>query len=107
MGFMLRDPAGAREDLKAMLEEESSLSAVAAPRLAFYFNCCARGESLYGHEGIDAAYFRGAFGDLPMAGFFGFCEIATMGGAARLHNYSGVMTLVSELTPATGEEAIQ
>jgi small ligand-binding sensory domain FIST len=102
--FVLRDPVGAREDLKAMLEEESIVGAVAVPRLGLYFNCCARGRSLYGMGGIDTAFIRQAFRSLPVAGFFGYCEIASMRGAARLHNYTGVMMLVSEVPePAEGE----
>jgi len=105
--FVLRDPAGAREDLKAMLDEESAVAAVAEPRLGLYFNCCARGSSLYGMPGIDTAFIRRAFGPLPVAGFFGFCEIASMRGAARIHNYAGVMALISEIQPATEGEPLQ
>ena len=107
ISFVLRDPAGAREDLKAMLEEESAAGSLSAPRLGLYFNCCARGTSLYGLDGIDAAFIRQAFGPLPVAGFFGFCEIASMRGLARVHNYSGVMTVISEMPPATGGEPLQ
>jgi small ligand-binding sensory domain FIST len=105
--FVLRDPAGAREDLKAMLDEESAVGAVAEPRLGLYFNCCARGSSLYGMDGIDTAFIRRAFHTLPVAGFFGFCEIASMRGTARVHNYTGVMTLISEVAPASGAEPLQ
>ena len=107
VSFVLRDPAGARDDLKAMLEEESAVRATAAPRFGLYFNCCARGSSLYGMDGIDTAYIRRAFADLPVAGFFGFCEIASMRGAARLHTYTGVMGLVSEVVLPTGKEPVQ
>lgn len=94
ISFALRDPEGAREDLKAMLEE--SLPLAGSPDLALYFNCCARGQGLYGLQGIDTAYIRNAFSEIPIAGFFGFAEIAPLRGRARLHNYSGVMALVSE-----------
>jgi len=107
ISFVLRDPVGAREDLKAMLDEEAAVGALAVPRLGLYFNCCARGEGLYGMGGIDTAFIRRAFNDLPVAGFFGFCEIASMRGIPRLHNYSGVMTLVSELDPGEGGVPIQ
>jgi len=107
VSFVVRDPVGAREDLKAMLDEEAAVGAVATPRLGLYFNCCARGSSLYGMGGIDTAFIRRAFGPLPVAGFFGFCEIASMRGVARLHNYTGVMTLISEMAPGTGGETLQ
>ncbi|MBI3449206.1 MAG: FIST C-terminal domain-containing protein [Acidobacteria bacterium] len=107
ISFVLRDPMSARDDLKAMLDEEAAVGSLATPRLGLYFNCCARGSGLYGMEGIDTAFIRRAFDALPVAGFFGFCEIASMRGIARLHNYSGVMTLVSEMTPAEGMESLQ
>lgn len=104
--FVLRDPAAAREDLKAMLEEESAVGALSVPRLGLYVNCCARGSSLYGLGGIDSAFIGRAFGSLPFAGFFGFCEFASMRGQTRLHNYSGVMALVSEASSPTGRESL-
>lgn len=105
--FVVRDPLGAREDLKEMLSERSELIPASVPRAGLYFNCCARGAGLYGVQGIDVAFINRAFGSLPVAGFFGFCEIATMAGSARLHNYSGVMTLISEPAEAEGEERLQ
>jgi len=105
--FVARDPLGAREDLKEMLSESTELIPAAIPRAGLYFNCCARGAGLYGVQGIDVAFINRAFGSLPVAGFFGFCEIATMAGSARLHNYSGVMTLVSEPAEPESEERLQ
>jgi small ligand-binding sensory domain FIST len=98
IGFMLRDPAGAREDLKAMLE--CSAPSGRHPALGFYFNCCARGAGLYGMPEIDTAYIRNALPALPVVGFFGFSEIAPGGAGTRCHNYSGVMALVSEAATA-------
>ena len=92
--FALRDPDGARDDLKAMLEE--SVPVAGRPDVGLYFNCCARGRGLYGLPDIDTAYIRNTFSHLPLAGFFGYAEIASLRGRARLHNYSGVMVLVSE-----------
>ena len=92
--FALRDPDGARDDIKAMLEE--TLPAAGRPDLGLYFNCCARGQGLYGMADIDTAYIRNACAPMPLAGFFGYAEIASLRGLARLHNYSGVMVLVSE-----------
>ncbi|HKY33942.1 MAG TPA: FIST N-terminal domain-containing protein [Candidatus Polarisedimenticolia bacterium] len=98
ISFALRDPDGARDDLKEMIEE--CLPAAHRPDLGLYFNCCARGRGLYGMADIDTAYIRNACDDLPLAGFFGFAEIATSKGRPRLHNYSGVMVLVSETPQA-------
>jgi small ligand-binding sensory domain FIST len=62
----------------------------------FYFNCAARGSSLYGLAGIDTAYISRTFGDLPIIGFFGNAEIAPLRGANRLFTYTGVLALVTE-----------
>jgi small ligand-binding sensory domain FIST len=105
--FMLRDPVSARDDLKAMLAEETALGVHGENRFGLYFNCCARGSGLYGMPGIDTAFINSALGPLPLAGFFGFCEIAWARGAAHLHNYSGVMTLISEQPQVSGEEPLQ
>jgi len=99
--FALRDPDGARDDLKAMLEESvPSVPRMGGPGLGLYFNCCARGEGLYGLPDIDTAYIRNTYAHMPLAGFFGFAEIAPSSGRARLHNYAGVMVLVSEAPAA-------
>jgi small ligand-binding sensory domain FIST len=107
MSFVLRDPAGAREDLKVMLGEESAAGSSRLPRLGLYFNCCARGSSLYGMPGIDTAFINRTFESLPMAGFFSFCEFAPMRGRPRLHNYTGVMTVVSEERQGPEQEVLQ
>jgi small ligand-binding sensory domain FIST len=107
VSFVIRDPDGAREDLKAMLGEHSESTRNDEPRVGLYFNCCARGTGLYGLGGIDTAYISRVFGSLPVAGFFGFCEIASMSGMARLHNYAGVMTLISDSSVNAVEEKLQ
>lgn len=107
VSFVLRDPVGAREDLKAMLDEEALVRAISRPRVGLYFNCCARGASLYGMPGIDTAFIRNTFDSLPMAGFFSFCEFASTAGKPRLHNYAGVMTLISEEEAAPEGEVTQ
>jgi small ligand-binding sensory domain FIST len=98
IGFVLRDADGAREDLKGMLDEiASSLAARSlTPRLGLYFNCCARGRSLYGYADIDSAYLQRSLGEIPLAGFFGNGEFTGRGGQTRLHGHSGVLTLLCE-----------
>ncbi len=66
------------------------------PRLGFYFNCCARGTSLYGISGIDTAYIRQAFGDFPLIGFFGNFELGPLGKKNHLLAYTGVLVLITE-----------
>lgn len=96
--FALRDPDGAREDLKQMLAECRPVDT--GPSLGLYFNCAARGRGLYGIPDIDTSYIANTFARVPVVGFFGFAEIAPLHGLTRLHNYSGVMVLVSESTAA-------
>jgi small ligand-binding sensory domain FIST len=99
MLFTLRDAARAREDLAQMLERQARRLAGRRPALGFYFNCCARGRSLYRMDGIDAAYIRRALGDFPLIGLFGGFELAPLGRKNHLFAYTGVLALVTEPSP--------
>lgn len=96
MIFALRDGQRAREDLEEMLQRQARRLASRKPAFGFYFNCCARGASLYGIPDIDSAYIRRALGDFPLIGMFGGYELAPLGGANRLFAYTGVLALISE-----------
>jgi small ligand-binding sensory domain FIST len=96
MIFTLRDGQRARDDLAQMLERQVEKLAGRKPAFGFYFNCCARGNSLYGVPGIDTAYIRQALGDFPLIGFFGGYELAPLGRANRLFAYTGVLALIVE-----------
>lgn len=97
IGFALRNPEMAREDLKQMLSRLVSAQNPERPyRFGLYFNCCARGSSLYGHQGIDTAYISSALGDLPFIGFFGNSEFAPLRNTNHLFTYTGVMVLFSD-----------
>ena len=92
----LREGQSARDDLKQMLGRVVRPPSGAAYRFGFYFNCAARGTSLYGMPGIDTAYISSALGELPIIGFFGNAEIAPLRGANRLFTHTGVLALVAE-----------
>jgi small ligand-binding sensory domain FIST len=96
MIFALRDGQRAREDLNQMLQRQAERLAGKKPAFGFYFNCCARGASLYGVEGIDTAYIRQTLGDFPLIGMFGGYELAPLGRANHLFAYTGVLALISE-----------
>jgi small ligand-binding sensory domain FIST len=97
MRFTVRHPTMAREDLKQMLERLVSSREHSKPfKFGFYFNCCARGSSLYGHQGIDTAYITQAFGDIPIIGFFGNSEFAPLRKTNHLFTYTGVLVMISE-----------
>jgi small ligand-binding sensory domain FIST len=94
--FTLRDGERARGDLQEMLQRQSARLEGRKPAFGFYFNCCARGSSLYGIPGIDSAYIKQALGDFPLIGMFGGYELAPLGRANHLFAYTGVLVLVTE-----------
>lgn len=96
MIFTLRDAQRAREDLQQMLERLARDAAAKGPRIGFYFNCCARGTSLYGLPGIDTAYIRKSLGEFPLIGMFGSFEMGPLGGKNRMLAYTGVLVLIKE-----------
>jgi small ligand-binding sensory domain FIST len=85
-----REPESARDDLKAMLERLDA----APPALGLYFDCCARGSGFFGVPDLEAAYLDRAFGDAPIAGMFGSCEIGPVGGTSELLTHTGVLALI-------------
>ncbi|MEM7007505.1 MAG: FIST N-terminal domain-containing protein [Thermodesulfobacteriota bacterium] len=97
VGFTLRNPEMAREDLKQMLDRITLNHNSESPyRFGLYFNCCARGSSLYGHHGIDTAYISSALGNIPIIGFFGNSEFAPIQSQNHLFTYTGVLVLFSD-----------
>ena len=96
MIFAMRDGQRAREDLGQMLERQVSTLNGKKPAFGLYFNCCARGSSLYGFPGIDSAYIHQALGDFPLIGMFGGYELAPLGRANHLFAYTGVLALITE-----------
>jgi small ligand-binding sensory domain FIST len=91
--FTLRDAIGARDDMKAMLEEQAEVRGEASPRFGFYFNCAGRGSALYGQPGLDPELIRRRFGTLPLAGIESSFEIAPAFGRPRIHMFTGVLLL--------------
>ena len=79
-----------------MLQRQAAQLGGRKPQLGLYFNCCARGPSLYGLQGIDTAYIRNALGDFPLIGFCGNFELGPLGNASRLLAYTGVLALIAE-----------
>ncbi len=94
--LLLRDPQAAREDLKGMLDRLGTATGDNPPRFGLYFNCAARGSSLYGHPGIDTAFIASRFPGLPIIGFFGNAEIAPLHGSNLIFTHTGVLALITE-----------
>ena len=91
--FTLRDAIGARDDMKAMLEEQAEARGAAPTRFGVYFNCAGRGSALYGKPGLDPELIRRRFGQLPVVGIESSFEIAPACGQPRIHMFTGVLLL--------------
>jgi small ligand-binding sensory domain FIST len=99
VSFTLRDPRRARQDMERTLKELKDLvkqHADQPPAFGLYFDCCGRGTSLYGKAGVDLALLKRYFGEIPLIGFFTYAEIAPIQKMNYLHNYTGVLVLISE-----------
>lgn len=94
--FTFRDGQRAREDLAQMLQRQVASLGGRKPVMGLYFNCCARGTSLYGIPGIDSAYIKQALGDVPLVGMFGNFELGPLADENHLLTYTGVLALVTE-----------
>jgi len=91
--FTLRDAIGARDDMKAMLDEQAEAHNEAPARFGVYFNCAGRGSALYGKPGLDPELIRRRFGQLPVIGIESSFEIAPACGQSRIHMFTGVLLL--------------
>src|SRR5262249_9353342 len=96
MIFTLRDGQRARDDLNQMLERQARNLEGKKPAFGLYFNCCARGNSLYGMPGIDTAYIRQAQCDFRLTGTFGDYELDLLGSKNHLFAYTGVLALITD-----------
>lgn len=94
MFFAVRDPGGARAELQRVLAEQAAAWSTRAAAGGLYVDCIGRGRAFYGVPGLDTAYIRQHMGSLPVAGFFSGAEFAPGAGAARLHQYTGVLAVL-------------
>lgn len=95
MSFTLRQPEETKAAMEEMLQEMAQIHHGRTPAFGLYFDCCGRGSSLYGESGTDLALIKKHLGDIPLLGFFTYAEIAPLGQFTQLHNYTGVLALVS------------
>ena len=89
--FAVREPESARAELERSL---AALGDAEEWACGLYFDCVARGRSLYGRPDVDAGILSAALPGLPILGFFCNAEIAPMRGANRLFTYTGVLVLL-------------
>jgi len=91
--FTLRDAIAARDDMKAMLDEQADARTEHPARFGLYFNCSERGSTLYGQPGLDPELIRRRFADLPVVGVQSSFEIGPACGRPRMHMFTGVLLL--------------
>ena len=94
--FALREPVAAAEDVSRMAERVAAAAPPGGYKFGLYFNCLARGRSLYGRQGVDSAALTRHLPSVPLLGFSCNAEIAPLRGANYLFTYTGVLVLFSE-----------
>lgn len=93
--FQVRDAASAREDLRLMLARERDRD----PRPVvggLLFTCNGRGEALFGMKDHDIAAVHGAFGPIPVAGFFANGELGPVAGRNFVHGFTASLLVLRE-----------
>jgi small ligand-binding sensory domain FIST len=86
--FCRRDPDSAKQDLARMVKQLAG-RLQGPPKAGVYVSCVARGVSLFGEAGVEAAVIRETLGDFPLVGFFANGEISR----DRLYGHTGILTL--------------
>jgi small ligand-binding sensory domain FIST len=94
--FAQREAGSAREDLKRLLDEVSPRHTGLDYRFGFYFDCLARGSSLYDETGTDSRMLAEALPGVPLIGFFSNAEIGPLHGRNQLFTYTGVLLLIAD-----------
>jgi small ligand-binding sensory domain FIST len=94
--FAHREPAAARADVARMAARAATAAPRGGYRFGLYFNCLARGRSLYGREGVDSAALARHLPGVPLLGFLCNAEIAPLRGSNYLFTYTGVLVLFSD-----------
>jgi small ligand-binding sensory domain FIST len=94
--FALREPEAAADDVLRMAERAAAAAPQGGYRFGLYFNCLARGRSLYGRDGVDSAALARHLPGVPLLGFSCNAELAPLRGANHLFTYTGVLILFSE-----------
>jgi small ligand-binding sensory domain FIST len=96
--FQLRDREAADAELRSLLERKRA-DLAKPPFASLLFSCGGRGQQLFGQQHHDAGLFEGAFGSVPMSGFFCNGEIGTVGDKSYLHGFTASGVLFVECAP--------
>ena len=92
--FAVREPHAARAELERSVASLGADGGTGDWAFGLYFDCVARGRSLYGKPDVDAGILSSALPGLPILGFFCNAEIAPLRGINQLFTYTGVLVLV-------------
>ena len=94
LALVVLDGDSARTGFASQLDEFRGES----PTFGLYFNCRARGASLFGEVGVEAEYLANAFADLPIGGVIGPYQIAPtpLRPDPVVLTYAGALALVIE-----------
>ena len=102
MSWGFRDQTTAEADLTLashQLLTELDLSAInGTPDFGLLFSCLGRGPYFYGGIDRDLKVVTQQFPDMPLLGFYGNGEIASIGGINQLLPYSAVLSLFTTLS---------
>ncbi|MES2546943.1 MAG: FIST C-terminal domain-containing protein [Pseudomonadota bacterium] len=100
MSWAVRDMDAAQIDLvktaSTLRRELAAETHSAAPRFALLFSCLGRGPYLYDGVDQDLALIKTLFPGLPLIGFYGNGEIASIRGRNELLQYSAVLGLFGQ-----------
>jgi small ligand-binding sensory domain FIST len=94
--FAIREPGAAEADVLSMAARVAACAPPGGFKFGLYFNCLARGRSLYGRLGVDSAALARHLPGVPLIGFSCNAEIAPLRGANHLLTYTGVLVLCSD-----------
>jgi small ligand-binding sensory domain FIST len=94
LALVVLDAGAARSEFASQLEELDAGSSA----FGLYFNCRARGASLFGEPGVEAKHIANAFADLPVAGLVGPYQLAPtpLRREPAVLTYAGALALVEE-----------
>ena len=86
--FHIRDESTADSEMKQLMSKVES-----KPEGALLFTCNGRGTRLFSEPHHDAQVIQGAFGDIPLAGFFAAGELGPIGGKNFTHGFTASTVL--------------
>ncbi len=94
--FHIRDAQSADEDLRRILEQETTTLGGRRAAGALLFTCNGRGSRMFSQPDHDAGLLAKMLGQIPAAGFFCAGELGPVGGRNFLHTFTASIALFPE-----------